>query len=108
MKNNDIVCGKNFDYTKWQRAYFDAKSPAEISREAEQYEKDHPFQGNAVRLTRRLCPEDSDPVADIFLTQTSHIQNISEPLYSNKQALEKSTPPIESEDFFSNAPASCP
>ena len=60
-RNKEIL-----DYTEWQRAYFDAKSPAEISREAEQYEKDHPFQGNSVRLTRRLRPEDPDPIADIF------------------------------------------
>ena len=52
------------DYTEWQRAYFDAKSPAEITREAAQYEKDHPFQASAVRLSHRLRPEDPDPVAD--------------------------------------------
>ena len=39
-----------FDYTKWQREYFDAKTPEEISREAEEYEKAHPFTGNATRL----------------------------------------------------------
>ncbi|MBQ7515038.1 MAG: hypothetical protein IJS96_02040, partial [Schwartzia sp.] len=43
------IIRENFDYTEWQRAYFDAKSPAEISRKAAQHEKDHPFQGNAVR-----------------------------------------------------------
>ena len=56
------IIRENFDYTEWQRAYFDAKSPAEISRKAAQHEKDHPFQGNAVRLSRRLRPEDPDPV----------------------------------------------
>ena len=58
--------GKNMkavDYTEWQRTYFDAKSPAEISHEASQYEKYHPFKGNAVRLSHRLNPDDSDPVA---------------------------------------------
>ncbi len=60
------IIRESFDYTEWQRAYFDAKSPAEISREAKQYEKDHPFQGNAVRLSHRLRPEDPDPAADQF------------------------------------------
>lgn len=57
------IIRENFDYTEWQRTYFDAKSPAEISHEASQYEKDHPFKGNAVRLSHRLNPDDSDPVA---------------------------------------------
>ena len=56
------IIRENFDYTEWQRAFFDAKSPAEISREAVQYEKDHPFQGNAVRLSRRFRPEEPDPI----------------------------------------------
>lgn len=41
---------EKFDYTKWQRNYFDAKTPEEISTEASQYEKSHPFTGEAVRL----------------------------------------------------------
>ena len=41
---------ERFDYTAWQREYFDAKTPEEISREASQYEQSHPFPGNAVRL----------------------------------------------------------
>ena len=60
------IIRENFDYTEWQRAYFDAKSPAEISREAEQHAKNHPFQGNAVRLSHRLRPEDPDPIANHF------------------------------------------
>lgn len=55
------IIRENFDYTEWQRVYFDAKSPAEISREASLYEKEHPFQGNATRLTHRLRPDDPDP-----------------------------------------------
>ena len=39
-----------FDYTKWQREYFDAKTPEEISKEASQYERVHPYIGNAQRL----------------------------------------------------------
>ena len=44
------VIRDNFDYTKWQRTYFDAKTPEEISREASVYEKAHPFTGKAVRI----------------------------------------------------------
>ena len=39
-----------FDYTKWQREYFDAKTPEEISKEAFQFEKAHPYIGKAQRL----------------------------------------------------------
>ncbi len=45
-----IIIREKFDYTKWQREYFDAKTPEEISREASQYEQSHPFTGNAIRL----------------------------------------------------------
>ena len=45
-----IVIREKFDYTKWQRDYFDKKSPEEISKEASEYEKSHPFTGNAIRL----------------------------------------------------------
>ena len=41
---------EKFDYTKWQRTVFDAKTPAEISREAEAYAKAHPFNGKAERI----------------------------------------------------------
>lgn len=45
-----IIIREKFDYTKWQRDYFDTKTPDEISREASQYEKEHPFTGDAIRL----------------------------------------------------------
>lgn len=45
-----VIIREKFDYTKWQRNYFDAKSPTEMSEEAAQYEKSHPFTGDAVRL----------------------------------------------------------
>lgn len=45
-----FVIREKFDYTKWQRDYFDKKSPEEISKEASEYEKSHPFTGNAIRL----------------------------------------------------------
>ena len=34
-----LIIRERFDYTKWQREYFDAKTPDEISKEAEQFEK---------------------------------------------------------------------
>ena len=45
-----IIIREKFDYTKWQREYFDAKTPEEISNEASQFEKSHPFTGDAIRL----------------------------------------------------------
>lgn len=44
------VIREKFDYTRWQRDYFDGKSPEEISREAEAFEQDYPYTGDAVRL----------------------------------------------------------
>ena len=44
------VIREKFDYTRWQRESFDGKSPEEISREAEIFEQENPFTGNAVRL----------------------------------------------------------
>ena len=45
-----LIIREQSDYTRWQREYFDAKPPEAISREASEYEKTHPFSGNAVRL----------------------------------------------------------
>lgn len=45
-----IIIREKFDYTKWQRDYFDAKSPETISEEASLFEKAHPFAGDAIRL----------------------------------------------------------
>lgn len=45
-----IIIREKFDYTKWQRDYFDRKTPEEISREAEEYERAHPFDGSAQRI----------------------------------------------------------
>ena len=41
---------EKFDYTRWQRDYFDGKAPKEISLEAEAFERANPYTGNAVRL----------------------------------------------------------
>ena len=44
------IIREKFDYTKWQREYFDTKTPEEISAEASSFERIQPFTGNAVRL----------------------------------------------------------
>lgn len=44
------IIREKFDYTKWQREYFDAKTPEEISAEASDFEKLQPFVGDAARL----------------------------------------------------------
>lgn len=44
------IIREKFDYTKWQREYFDSKTPEEISAEASRFETSQPFAGNAVRL----------------------------------------------------------
>lgn len=37
------IIREKFDYTKWQREYFDAKTPDEIINGASSFEKAHPF-----------------------------------------------------------------
>ncbi len=41
-----FVKSDQFDYTKWQRDHFDAKTPEQISAEATAYVTDHPYAGN--------------------------------------------------------------
>ncbi|MCM1047207.1 MAG: hypothetical protein NC433_02130 [Clostridiales bacterium] len=41
---------EKFDYTKWQREYFDIKTPEEISAEASEFEQMHPFASDAIRF----------------------------------------------------------
>lgn len=45
-----VIIRERFDYTKWQREYFDTKEPEEISREASEFEKVHPYTGKAIRF----------------------------------------------------------
>ena len=42
-----VIMREQFDYTKWQREFFDGMSQEEIKDEASKYEKEHPFEGNA-------------------------------------------------------------
>lgn len=44
------VIREKFDYTRWQKEYFDKMSPEEISQAAEKFERDEPYTGNAVWL----------------------------------------------------------
>lgn len=44
------VIRERFDYTSWQRDYFDRKGQDEISQEAEKFELENPYYGNALRL----------------------------------------------------------
>lgn len=45
-----MIIHEKSDYTKWQREYFDAKTPEELMSEAIEHEKTHPFQGKAERI----------------------------------------------------------
>lgn len=44
------ILREKFDYTKWQREYFDKKNPKEISEEAVEYAKKNPYKGNATKI----------------------------------------------------------
>ena len=45
-----LIIRERFDYTRWQREYFDKLEPGEFSKNALQYAKEHPFNGSARRL----------------------------------------------------------
>jgi hypothetical protein len=45
-----IIIREKFDYTKWQRQYFDAMAPGEFHENALKYAERHPYTGNAERL----------------------------------------------------------
>ena len=42
-----LVLKEKFDYTKWQREYFDRMPAEKLDMEAAAYEKNHPHSGNA-------------------------------------------------------------
>ena len=44
------IIRERFDYTTWQREYFDSKSAEEISVEVEKFEGSHPYVGDGIRL----------------------------------------------------------
>ena len=45
-----IVNRERFDYTKWQREYFDRMAPDELMEKAVQFSKAHPFQGKKAKI----------------------------------------------------------
>lgn len=45
-----IIIREKFDYTKWQRKFYDEKTPEEISRESTAFEKAHPVADEVKRL----------------------------------------------------------
>lgn len=45
-----VIMREKFDYTRWQREYFDAMAPGEFHDKAVEYADGHPYSGNAERL----------------------------------------------------------
>lgn len=45
-----LVLRERFNYTKWQREYFDSMAPGEFQANAVAYAKSHPYTGTAKRL----------------------------------------------------------
>lgn len=41
---------ENFDYTAWQREYFDQMVPGQVRREAREYAESHPHKGKGIRI----------------------------------------------------------
>ena len=42
-----LIKRDDFDYTVWQREYFDKMKPGEFAQKASVYAKNHPYTGNA-------------------------------------------------------------
>ena len=45
-----IIKKENFDYTEWQRNYFDRMKPGQVAEEAAAYAAEHPHEGKGIRL----------------------------------------------------------
>ena len=45
-----LIIREKFDYTRWQREYFDNMAPGEFNENAVEYAKKNPFKGNAQKL----------------------------------------------------------
>ena len=45
-----IIIREKFDYTKWQRQYFDKMAPGKFHEEALEFSKTNPYTGNSKRL----------------------------------------------------------
>lgn len=44
------ILRENFDYTKWQRDYYDRFTPEQLHERAVAYAESHPYQGNAKEI----------------------------------------------------------
>lgn len=40
---------ENFDYTKWQREYYDKISPEKLREDSKKYNEEHPFIGKKAK-----------------------------------------------------------
>ena len=45
---NLMIKADNFDYTEWQRKYFDSMTTEEIKEDIDKYVRANPYNGNAV------------------------------------------------------------
>ena len=45
-----LIIREKFDYTRWQREYFDKMAPGEFNEKAVEFAKEHPFEGSAQKL----------------------------------------------------------
>ena len=45
-----LVKTEGFDYTKWQREYFDGKTKEEMDAEMDAYFAEHPYSGNVSKI----------------------------------------------------------
>ncbi len=45
-----IIMREKFDYTKWQREFYDSMKPGEFHSHAVEYAQSHPYNGKAARL----------------------------------------------------------
>ena len=50
-----FIIKEKFDYTKWQRQYFDAMPSGEFHEKALEYAVDHPYTGKAPQLQAFGC-----------------------------------------------------
>ncbi len=45
-----LVIRERFDYTRWQREYFDSMKPGEFHEQVVRHSREHPYAGTAERL----------------------------------------------------------
>ena len=50
-----VIKRENFDYTAWQREYFDKMQPGQVRKEALEYSRNHPHKGSGERILPLVC-----------------------------------------------------